>query len=275
MPNGQVGLIVSLAQRETAMKAILCLTVMAALLARVDAQPNDPPKYFTNGIGIKFVSIPAGTFVMGSPKDETGRKPDEVPHKVTLTKGFFLSVTLVTKRQWNAVMNEDGKLPRADRDLPMETVSWGDCQEFLKKLRAKDGKPYRLPTEAEWEYACRAGTTTAYHGGNTLSTRQANFGKGMKGASKLATTPVGRYPANPWGLHDMHGNLWEWCQDWYNDYPPKDTTDPHGSKDGTERVLRGGSFTDIAQHCRSATRHKCEPNVRDHTIGFRVCMTAE
>jgi formylglycine-generating enzyme required for sulfatase activity len=258
------------------MKQLLCfpLVALSAGIA-LHAQPKDPAKHFTNGIGIKFVSVPPGTFLMGSPKEEGGRKENEIEHKVTLTKAFYLGVTTVTKSQWNAVMKQAADLRKRDRNLPVETVSWEDCQEFIKKLRALDGKPYRLPTEAEWEYACRAGTTTAYFCGNTLSLKQANYGKGMKGQSKLATTPVGRYPANPWGLHDMHGNVWEWCQDWFGDYPPQDVVDPQGPKGGQERVLRGGSFTDIAQHCRSATRHKYEPNGRDHTVGFRVCFFVE
>src|SRR5262245_35960089 len=112
----------------------------------------------------------------------------------------------------------------------------------------------------------------AYFCGNTLSAKQANFGKGMKGQSKLATTPAGSYPANPWGLHDMHGNVWQWCQDWFGVYPQKEVVNPQGPKEGQERVLRGGSITDIAQHCRSATRHKFEPNGRDQIVGFRVCF---
>src|SRR5262245_7780038 len=256
------------------MKQILCLPLAAALPIGIalHAQPMDPPKHFTNDIGIKFAWVPPGTFIMGSPNDEKGRNEDEVQHKVRLTKGFYMGVTTVTKGQWNAVMDQAAGLPRRDRDLPMEKVSWDDCHEFIKKLRARDGKPYRLPTEAEWEYACRAGTTTSYYCGNTLSAQQANFGKGMKGQSKLATTPVGSYPAEPWGLHDMHGNVWQWCQDWFGGYPQKVAVDPQGPKEGKDRVLRGGSFTDSAPHCRSATRHKFEPNGRDHITGFRVCL---
>jgi len=157
----------------------------------------------------------------------------------------------------------------------VETVSWDDCQEFIKKLREKDKKPYRLPTEAEWEYACRAGTTTPFHFGDTISTKQATFGKFKKGFSPLATTPVGSFSANAWGLQDMHGNVWQWCNDWYGDYPKKEVVDPQGPEGGTERVLRGGSFTDIPQHLRSANRHKYEPNGRDHTVGFRICFFVE
>src|SRR5262245_13712725 len=144
------------------MKQILCLPLAAALPIGIalHAQPMDPPKHFTNDIGIKFAWVPPGTFIMGSPNDEKGRNEDEVQHKVRLTKGFYMGVTTVTKGQWNAVMDQAAGLPRRDRDLPVEKVSWDDCQEFIKKLRARDGKPYRLPTEAEWEYACRAGTTT-------------------------------------------------------------------------------------------------------------------
>ncbi len=161
------------------------------------------------------------------------------------------------------------------KNLPVETVSWEDCQAFLAKLRELDGKPYRLPTEAEWEYACRGGTTPPYAFGETLSPRQANFGKFRKGESPLNTTPVGTYPANAWGLHDMHGNVWQWCQDRFADYPRKDVTDPEGPAAGAERVLRGGSFADLAEDCRSAFRHHFEPGGRDHTVGLRVCFSPE
>jgi formylglycine-generating enzyme required for sulfatase activity len=257
------------------MRAALSLTLLfIAWPGPVDAQQK--AKTFTNSIEMKFVWIPPGTFMMGSPKDEKDRKDAETQHKVTLTKGFYMGVHLVTKEQWQAVM---GELPVQDRpkkkNLPVEKVSWEDCQEFIKKLREKDKMPYRLPTEAEWEYACRAGTTTAYSFGDSLSTKQANFGKFKKGASPLNTTPVGQYPANAWGLHDMHGNVWEWCQDWYGEYPKNEVVDPQGHESGSARVLRGGSFTNIPQFLRSATRHELVPTGRDQVIGFRLCFFAE
>jgi formylglycine-generating enzyme required for sulfatase activity len=259
------------------MTGLASLSLVATLVYHCSArsQSNDPPKPFTNRIGMRFVWIPPGDFVMGSPNEEKARKENETQHKVTLTRGFYMGMYPVTREQWKAVMSTAPGLRRPQKDLPVETVSWEDCQDFIKKLRAATGKPYRLPTEAEWEYACRAGTTTPYAFGETLSPHQANFGKFKKGESPLGTTPVGRYPANAWGLYDMHGNVWEWCQDWFSEYPQRAVVDPRGSEAGVERVLRGGSWTDLAQDCRSARRHNFEPGGRDHTVGFRLCLPLE
>lgn len=258
------------------MSRLFCLGLVVALASTLHAQDKKaPPKNFTNSIGMKFVWIPPGSFLMGSPKEEKGRHENETQHKVTLTKGFYMGVYTVTKEQWKAVMGKTPSPLKGKKNLPVETVSWDDCQEFIKKLRGMDKKLYRLPTEAEWEYACRAGTTTPFHFGDTISSKQATFGKFKKGESPLRTTPVGHFPANAWGLHDMHGNLWQWCQDWFGDYPQKDVVDPQGPDSGGERVLRGGSFTDLPQQLRSAFRHKYEPKGRDHVVGFRVCFFVE
>ncbi len=259
------------------MTRLTCLTLAVTLACRspTPSQSKGPPKTFTNSVGMKFVWIPPGHFLMGSPEGEKGRRDNEAQHKVTLTRGFYLSVYPVTQAQWKAVMGNTPRPYHGKGDLPVETVSWDDCQEFLRKLRQRDKRPYRLPTEAEWEYACRAGTSTPYYFGQTLSHRQANFGKFRKGSSPLSTTPVGRYPPNAWGLYEMHGNVWEWCQDWFGEYPRKAVADPRGPEGGAERVLRGGSWNDTAEHCRSACRHKFEPAGRDHVVGFRVCFSAE
>jgi formylglycine-generating enzyme required for sulfatase activity len=185
-----------------------------------------------------------------------------------------MSLTTVTWGQWEAVMGQGTILPHRRKNLPVETVSWENAQDFIRKLRALDGKRYRLPTEAEWEYACRAGTTTPYYSGNALSTKDANFGKFKKGHSPLATTPVGSYPPNPWSLYDMCGNVWQWCQDWYGDYPQEEVVDPQGPKEGRERVLRGGSFADVGP-APSARRHKYEPDGRAETVGFRICFSRD
>jgi sulfatase modifying factor 1 len=167
---------------------------------------------------------------------------------------------------------------KGEKNLPVETVSWRDCQEFIKKLRKKDKKPYRLPTEAEWEYACRAGTTTPFHFGDTISTDQANYngnyiyGNGKKGVYRKRTNPVGSFPANAWGLQDMHGNVWEWCQDWFGDYPQNDVVDPQGADVGQHRVLRGGSWSSSPGNCRSAFRDGVEPGFRSGYCGLRVCF---
>jgi formylglycine-generating enzyme required for sulfatase activity len=173
---------------------------------------------------------------------------------------------------------------KGQKRLPVERVSWHDCQQFIKKLREKDKRPYRLPTEAEWEYACRAGTTTPFHFGETISTDQANYnggfryGKGKLGVDRRKTTPVGSFPPNAWGLYDMHGNVFQWCQDWYVPYRLKDEVDPQGgpgpfrrnSEDG--RVCRGGSFWCPPDMCRSASLGWRNARDRKSFRGFRICF---
>jgi sulfatase modifying factor 1 len=213
----------------------------------VHAQQKDPPKNFTNSLGMKFVWIPPGNFIMGSPKEEKQRFDNETQHKVTLTKGFYMGVYTVTQEQYETVMGKNPSSFKGEKNLPVEQVTWDDCQEFIKKLRGKDKKLYRLPFEAEWEYSCRAGTKTPFSFGETISTDQANYngnftyGDGKKGVDRKKTTPVGSFPANAWGLHDMHGNLFQWCQDRYGDYPQNDVVDPQGADNNKSRVLRGGS----------------------------------
>ena len=239
---------------------------------------TDPPKNFTNTIGMKFVWIPPGNFVMGSPKEEKEWSDNETQHKVTLSKGFYMAVHLVTHEQWQTVMSNNPSRFKGEKNLPVENVSWDDCQEFIKKLREKDKKAYRLPSEAEWEYACRAGTKTPFHFGETISTDQANYngdftyGTGKKGVYRKKTTPVGSFPTNAFGLFDMHGNVWQWCQDWYGDYPQKDVVDPQGAEKSQLRVLRGGSWYHIPEDCRSASRYGWEPGIRSQAYGLRVCF---
>ena len=239
------------------MTRFFCITLVATLASgfAVHAQDKkDPPKTFTNSIGMKFVWIPPGSFVMGSPLGEKERQHIETQHKVTLTKGFYMGVYTVTQEEWQVVMGSNPSIFKGEKNLPVEKVSWDDCQEFIKKLREKDRKPYRLPTEAEWEYACRAGTKTPFHFGETISTEQANYNgnfvyaDGKKGVFRDKTTPVGSFPANAWGLHDMTGNVWQWCQDWSGEYPQKDVVDPQGPKTGK---LRTNPRT-IATNCRAS-----------------------
>ena len=221
---------------------------------------------------------------MGSPKEEKERQrntTDETQHKVTLTKGFYMGVYTVTQEEWQAVMGNNPSKFKGEKNLPVETVSWDDCQEFIKKLRDKDKKPYRLPTEAEWEYACRAGKQTPFHFGETISTDQANYngdytyGEGKKGVNRKMTTPVGSLPANAWGLHDMHGNVWQWCEDFYGDYPQKDVVDPKGPEKGEFRVLRGGSWLHYPLFCRSAFRLTNVTSRRYNVFGCRLCLFGE
>jgi RNA polymerase sigma factor (sigma-70 family) len=255
---------------------------VASSLALHAQGKKTPPKHYTNSLGMKFVWIPPGRFMMGSPKEEKDRSDNETQHKVTLTRGFYMGVHPVTQEQWQEVVGNNPSTFQGEKNLPVNSVSWNACQEFIKKLREKDNdkKAYRLPTEAEWEYACRAGTTTPFHFGETISTEQANYcgdevyRNGKKGGYREKTTPVGAFPANGWGLHDMHGNVLQWCQDWLGDYPKNDATDPQGPENGSSRVLRGGCWGDDPQSCRSASRCGDGPGCRDSSglFGFRVCF---
>lgn len=239
--------------------------------------------FFTNSIGTKFAWIPAGTFLMGSPDDEEGRGVWEIQRKVTLTKGFFLAINPTTQASWREIMGNNPSDYYGD-DHPVEQVSWDDCQAFLRKLGERDGHAYRLPTEAEWEYACRAGTTTAYYFGETISTAQANYSgdyspnrEENEGDWRGTTTPVASFAPNAFGLYDMHGNVCEWCEDWcaatYEHYRHGVFVDPRGPQDGVCRVLRGGSFCDFALGLRSADRNRYGPSVCSEVVGFRAAMT--
>jgi formylglycine-generating enzyme required for sulfatase activity len=217
------------------MTRVTCFAMVAALVAAASDSaapllPKERFRYFTNSIGMKFVWISPGSFLMGSADQE---EQDEFQHKVTLTKGFYLGVYSVTQEQWRRVLGTNPSMRQDERNLPVENVSWDDCRAFLEKMGRRDKRVYRLPTEAEWEYACRAGSTTTFHFGDALSAdSQANYngnfpyGKAARGKARNKTTPVGSFPSNAWGLHDMHGNVWQWCADWYDPYPRKEVVDP-------------------------------------------------
>jgi formylglycine-generating enzyme required for sulfatase activity len=255
------------------MKSACCLALVTSLVAvtghfAVPAQQQEQPKPFTSSMGMKFAWIPPGTFLMGSPKEEAGRDEKEVQHRVTLTKGFYLGVTTVTQEQWNALMTENPSRYKREKNLPVENVTWDECREFLKKMGDKDGQAYRLPTEAEWEYACRAGAKGLYCYGDDLKM----LGRYAWYADNAEERPhsVAQKKLNRWGLHDMHGNVWEWCADWYGDYPRQGVADPQGPEKGTNRVLRGGSFYSPAVFVRSAIRGSFDPAKRGRNIGFRA-----
>jgi formylglycine-generating enzyme required for sulfatase activity len=243
---------------------------------------------------LKLCWCPPGRFRMGSPPDEPERRPDEAQVEVTLTKGFWVGKYEVTQGQWQRVMGAfpHQQPPGEGDDFPVVEVNYGEAEAFCHKLteRARQsgnlpgGWAFRLPTEAQWEYACRAGATTATSFGDKLSSRQANFqgqpyhGAG-KGPSLRRASAVGSYPANAWGLRDMHGNVYEWCRDWYHQQLPGGD-DPDLSlrkgamnRDGTfSRVRRGGAWCDDGLACRSARRHRYEPERRSDHIGFRVVV---
>jgi len=268
------------------------------------------PTVIVNSIGMKLAPIAAGEFDMGS-KKEYGRIGIEERHRVRITRPFRMGVHEVTQAEFSAVMGQTPSLFRAGGELaarvegldtarfPVDSVTWSEAVEFCRRLSARPeekaaGRSYRLPTEAEWEYACRAGTKTPFHCGASLTSKQANFDgnhpylkredvhKGidpatLRGPYLKRTTTVGSYAPNAWGLHDMHGNVREWCADRfgaaYYRKSPKD--DPQGPEKGTHRVARGGDWYYFGAACRSAQRFECPPQERNRRNGFRVvCVKA-
>jgi uncharacterized protein (TIGR02996 family) len=253
----------------------------------------------TNSLGMKLALIPAGTFLMGSPEGENGRGSEEGPqHAVTLSQPFHLGIYPVTQEQYERVIGSNPsffssrgggrqKVKKQDtRGFPVENVSWDDAVAFCRKLseipeEKQRGRVYRLPTEAEWEYACRGGlsSSTPFSFGHSLFSAQANF-KGNQPDGGTPTcpnldrpTPCGSYPANAFGLSDMHGNVWEWCADWYGSYPPGAVTDPTGPSEGSVRMLRGGSWTYFSWLCRAASRYGAWPRDRRDDFGFRLAFS--
>jgi formylglycine-generating enzyme required for sulfatase activity/pectate lyase len=220
-----------------------------------------------------MVLIPAGKFLMGSPKTELFRKDDETQHAVTITKPFYMAVYTVTVQQFTAAMKAGGKTA----NVPV-TAPWNEAVWFCKNLSHATGQKFRLPTEAEWEYTCRAGTTTPFATGATISTEQANFngeriyGPGQKGIYRDELTAPGTFPPNAWGVSDMHGNFYEWCSDWIAPYPGGDLVDPQGPRSGKRRAMRGGNFSSHPAYLRSAARYDYDPKV---AYGFRVVMEVE
>ncbi|MCK5186430.1 MAG: formylglycine-generating enzyme family protein [Deltaproteobacteria bacterium] len=233
--------------------------------------PTPTPKYMTNSIDMEFVLIPAGEFDMGSPSSEVGRYDDEGPvHHVTISEVFYISKYEVTQKQWREVMGTDLSDFKGD-DLPVEQVSWNDVQEFIRILNEKEGTDkYRLPSEAEWEYAARAGTTTRYSFGDDAS-ELGDYAWYINN-SERETHPIGQKKSNPWGLYDMHGNVWEWVQDEYHGSYDGAPSDGSAWEDGnsTKRVYRGGGWILFAGNCRSAARGFIVPGFRYDNLGFRL-----
>jgi formylglycine-generating enzyme required for sulfatase activity len=219
-----------------------------------------------NSIGVEFVLIRAGEFQMGAPD---GDKDEQPVHTVRISKPFYLGKYEVTQAQWQAVMGGNPSRFTGDPARPVENVSWEDVQEFMRRLNTKEsGVTYRLPTEAEWEYAARAGTTTAYGFGNDKGQLSQYAWYGDTSGSQ--THPVGKLKPNAWGLYDMHGNVWEWVQDWYGPYTADTAVDPAGPSSGSFRVDRGGSWGGDAGYCRSAARRYWPPGGRGDFLGFRL-----
>ena len=221
------------------------------------------------GATMEMIYCAPGTFMMGSPEDEEDREDDEVQHKVTLTKGFWLGKYPVTQAQWESVAGSNPSIAKKGYNYPVDSVSWNDCYSFIEMINSQSNLNARFPTEAEWEYACRAGSGKAYSGTGDLDEMgwySVNCDAG--------THPVGKLESNGWGFYDMHGNVWEWCADWYGSYPTNAVTNPKGPASGDDRVLRGGGWLYRASDCRSANRYAIRQNDRDCYFGFRLCCSA-
>ncbi len=237
------------------------------------APPLSPPELETielgNGITMEFVRVAPGTFQMGSP-DEAAGASDETPcHKVTLTQPFLFGKCEVTQEQWSQIMGRNPSRFKGKK-LPVDTVSWQDCQQFLAKLGEASGRTFALPTEAQWEYACRADTATAWNSGEEATVPGSAW---CDGNSDGRTHPVGGKKPNAWGLHDLHGNVGEWCSDWYGiHYSPGDAIDPQGPPGGDSKVVRGGAWGDNPSLLRSASRNANGPDGANHGIGFRCVL---
>jgi formylglycine-generating enzyme required for sulfatase activity len=261
--------------------------------------PTAPGQNFTedlgNGLTLEMVALPAGEFMMGSPQGEKGRRDAEGPqHKVSVP-GLWMGKFPVTQAQYQMIMgNNPSHFTENGASRPVERASWHDAVAFCEQLSQRTGRTYRLPSEAEWEYACRAGTTTRYAFGDSIAATQVNcdlqktvvvregfLGIGRKterrGSYLAETSPVGRYPANQFSLHDMHGNVWEWCQDiWHDSYDgaPTDGSAWVAGEDDSRRVRRGGSWYFDPRDCRSASRDNVNADFRSFNVGFRVCCSA-
>ena len=286
----------------TVKRLMMWMLVLACLLMTVPVSGGDLPAAnplaVTNSIGMKFIWIPPGDFMMGATKQEEGRRIDEPQHRVAITKPFYLQTTEVTQGQWQAMMGSNPSFFKECGDnYPVEQVSWHDAQEFIRRLNQKERTgAYRLPTEAEWEYAARAGSTATLYegplyivGGNETAILENiawynvnSCGENKSGSNQdtwrtsnyvcrsCSTQAVGQKPANPWGLYDMLGNVWEWVQDWQGAYPTGYVTDPIGPPTGMIRVFRGGAWLSGAGSCLPAFRGGDNPAIRDVAIGFRL-----
>ena len=258
-------------------RVVLLLFLSVGLVSGLQAEeaarpPGSPlPRELHNSLGMEFVLIEAGTFAMGAPPPEPGRFDDETLHQVTLSQPFYLGKYEVTQAQWQAVMGRNpSHFSACGGTCPVERISWEDTQAFITALNAREGGAvYRLPTEAEWEYAARAGTQTAYHFGDDAA-RLEQYGW-YADNSGGRSHPVGQKQPNAWGVFDMHGNVWEWVHDGDGAYPTGAVTDPRGPRtESSHRVIRGGGWRSTARGCRAAFRYYALPDEGHYRLGVRL-----
>ncbi|MGH1393580.1 MAG: SUMF1/EgtB/PvdO family nonheme iron enzyme [Trichormus sp.] len=261
-------------------------TVTVDATGNITNRRNEQARYLAEdlgkGVSLEMVQIPGGTFTMGSPTSEAGRDSDESPQRQVRVPGFFMGKYEITQEQYQAIMGTNPASFKGEK-RPVETVSWNEAVEFCEQLSQKTGKTYRLPSEAEWEYACRAGTTTPFYFGETITTDLVNYdgnftyASAPKGQYRQQTTPVGSFPPNAFGLYDMHGNVWEWCQDHYHDNyngAPTDGSAWTNDNDNRSRLLRGGSWGYVPVLCRCAVRLRSSADDRFSSFGFRVVFVS-
>lgn len=254
--------------------AAVVIAIAAVRLRAPDVER--PESNWTDRIaGIEFIRVPAGSFTMGSPESESGREPQETPHLVHLTRAFYLGKYEVTQAQWTRVMGTNPSEFADCPSCPVERVSLRDVDDFIRRLNEQGGPGYRLPTEAEWEYACRAGGTEPFGHSASLSSRDANIDgaypyNAPKGGSRNRTTSAGYFAANDWGFFDMSGNVWEWTADRHCAYPAGEVTDPIGSCENDYHVIRGGSWKFDGNSARCGLRYTHRPQDLGPSLGFRL-----
>lgn len=248
---------------------------------RVEQQIHYKSREFVvEGVSFEVSYCPPGSFMMGSQESEAERESDEHLHEVEISKGFWMMETEVTQELYEAVTGNNPAYFKGNLK-PVEMVNWHEAVNFCIKLSELTGQTWELPTEAEWEYACRAGTNTPYHFGYTLDPGLANYdpsyglGSMTLGEQKGMTMDVKSFSPNAWGLYDMHGNVWEWCYDYYYEYPQQKIADPKGPEKGSKRVMRGGSWYAGAGHTRSANRGSFIPEFRNNNFGLRVVLRTD
>ena len=262
-------------------KYIIPIQFIVIFLAFVlSGYAEQPKERITNSLGMEFVLIKPGKFMMGSPENELGRSKGEIPHEINLTNPFYMQITEVTQGQWKALMKRNpSSQKRCGDNCPVTHVTWMEAQKFIQELNQKEGTDkYRLPTEAEWEYACRAGTTTALPNGDIT---ELECGKDPNlyligwycGNSGDNIQAVAQKKPNAWGLHDMPGNVQEWCQDYFGVYTYDEVTNPKGPPKGSYRAMRSGAFYSPARDLRCASRFGSTPHYIFRHIGFRLCRT--